>query len=243
MDFFSGHSKIYAEFRPSYPEELFTFLLSHTKNLQRAWDCGTGNGQVAIGLAKFIKHVDATDISQQQLNNAAQHPSITYHLCDAHNTPFTDNSFDLITIGQALHWFDFENFYKEVRRVSKPGATLAVWGYNICRVDPIIDRALENYYKNTIDPYWHPRRKLIDEAYQTIPFPFMEISTPEFEISEEWSLDHFIGYLTSWSATQNFIKEKGENPAEKVRQEIGQHWKDKMKSVRFPVFLRIGIVG
>src|SRR5688572_29467213 len=121
-DFFSGHSKLYATFRPSYPADLYSFVFTHVKNFYSAWDCATGNGQVAQVLAKHFKHVEATDISQQQLDNAVQIQNIHYSTQGAEKTAFPNNHFDLITVGQALHWFDLDKFYSEVKRVAKKDA-------------------------------------------------------------------------------------------------------------------------
>jgi SAM-dependent methyltransferase len=243
MDFFSGHAKLYAEFRPNYPEELYHFLSKHVTHFDNAWDCGTGNGQVAVDLIKYFTRVDATDISEEQLGNAARHSSIHYHHCQAEQTTFEDHSFDLVCVAQAIHWFDLEKFYHEVRRVVKPGGVIAVWGYNICSVDEVVDPTLQDYYRNVAGSYWHPRRKLIEDAYQTIPFPFVEIACPKFTINQEWSLGHFVGYLTSWSATQNYIKQIGRNPAEAVGEKLSSHWSSyDTKQVSFPIFMRIGII-
>lgn len=128
-DFFSGHSKIYAAFRPTYPEELYQFIFKHLKHKTKAWDCATGNGQVAQYLSKHFDNVYATDMSQQQLDHAFPAPNIHYSVCKAEKTLFEDQQFDLITVGQALHWLELDSFYKEVKRTGKPGSLLAVWGY------------------------------------------------------------------------------------------------------------------
>src|SRR5690349_10648465 len=110
LDRFSAQADLYARYRIDYPPELYAFLLATVPRRQRAWDCATGNGQVAAVLAQYFKHVDATDISQAQLDQAAARPNITYQLAPAEHTPFPDNSFALITVAQALHWFDQEAF-------------------------------------------------------------------------------------------------------------------------------------
>jgi len=114
LDKFSKQAKTYQKYRPRYPQVLYDELLSLTSKRQSCWDCGTGNGQVAIELAKYFEQVYATDISQQQLNQATSIPNITYKVERAESTSFPAQTFDLITVGQAMHWFDFEAFNKEV---------------------------------------------------------------------------------------------------------------------------------
>ena len=69
-DHFSAHAQNYARFRPTYPTELFAWLASQSPGHRLAWDCGTGNGQAALGLADHFVHVHATDLSPQQLAQA-----------------------------------------------------------------------------------------------------------------------------------------------------------------------------
>jgi hypothetical protein len=57
-DHFSSHSQQYAQYRPKYPDELYTYLASLAPARSLAWNCGTGNGQAALGLAKHFDVVD-----------------------------------------------------------------------------------------------------------------------------------------------------------------------------------------
>ncbi|MDZ7647171.1 MAG: class I SAM-dependent methyltransferase [Cytophagales bacterium] len=182
IDLFSSHSQQYAEFRPSYPQALYDFIYSHVRTFEIAWDSGTGNGQAARVLSNRFKKVLATDISSKQLEQADKASSISYSIA-VEKTEFANSSIDLITVAQAMHWFDLDKFYQEVNRVAKPDALLAIWGYGLLRIDPAIDSLVTDFYKSVVGPYWNKQRKLIDEAYQAIPFPFNEIETPKFEIS------------------------------------------------------------
>jgi SAM-dependent methyltransferase len=240
-DLFSGHAQVYAAFRPTYPDELYAFILSHLQNKKTAWDCATGNGQVAGHLAPHFEKVFATDISQQQLNEAKKVTNIFYSVSPAEKTDFTKNQFDLITVGQALHWFKIQEFYREVNRTLKPGGLLAIWGYALLNIEPEIDRLFVEFYSNTVGPYWDEARRLVENQYRDIPFPFELMQSPEFYIRVSWSLHHFAGYLTSWSATQKYIHAKGTNPVDALMPEIKKLWKEhEEKHVTFPVFLKLG---
>ena len=127
-DNFSNQSGLYAQYRPTYPTGLFEYILRFTEGRNVAWDCGTGSGQSAAVLSKYFKKVIATDISQKQLDNAAQAPNVFYSLQPAEHTNIESGSIDLITVAQAIHWFDFEKFYAEVKRVAHKNCVLAVWG-------------------------------------------------------------------------------------------------------------------
>lgn len=242
-DNFSAASGNYAKYRPSYPKALFDFIFSLVDHKENAWDCGTGNGQVAIELAKKFKKVHATDISQNQMNNATAWPNISYSLQPAENTQFPDDSFDLITVAQAIHWFDFERFYKEVQRTAKKSALLCIIGYGRVKISKDIDEVLSNFYHHTIGAFWDPERKYIDDRYQTIPFPFEELETPDFVNSYDWTLDHFIGYLNTWSAVKHFTSKNQYNPVDTLQKRLQEYWNpEETKEVTFPLFVRVGIV-
>jgi ubiquinone/menaquinone biosynthesis C-methylase UbiE len=242
-DYFSQQSKLYAAFRPTYPDNLYEFIFQHLKNHDVAWDCATGNGQVAQKLATVFSNVFATDISQQQIDEGFSADNIFYSVGSAEKISFDDHQFDLITVGQALHWINTADFYKEVNRTAKQGALLAVWGYSLLRVNPKIDDRFEDFYFNIVGPYWDAARKLVEQKYKYIPFPFEEIRSPEFFIEAQWSLDQFSGYLSSWSSTRQYIKENGKDPVPEFIETIKPLWKtEETKAIRFPVFLKLGKV-
>ncbi|MEX0646804.1 MAG: class I SAM-dependent methyltransferase [Balneolaceae bacterium] len=241
-DRFSKQSDAYKTFRPAYPPELFEILFDLFGSRNECWDCATGNGQAAVELSNYFRHVYATDISRNQIQNAEARENITYSIARAEESGFSDDKFDLITVAQAIHWFDLDAFGREVRRVSKNGGVLAVWGYGLLKIDPDIDPIIDDFYRKKIGPYWDGERKHIDSAYQTIEYNFTEI-TPDYDLSinEYWSLNRLEGYLSSWSSVQNYIQQNpSENPVDVIIEKVREHWSDDtVKEVRFPVFLRI----
>jgi len=242
-DYFSRQARTYAAFRPTYPESLYQFVFSHLKGNDVAWDCATGNGQVARRLASHFRMVYATDISPAQLKNASPAKNIDYSTAAAEKTTFKSAQFDLITVAQALHWFDLPLFYDEVRRTAKPGALLAVWGYGLVAIDAQIDPLFNDFYSGELGPYWDEARRLVEDHYAGILFPFREILCPDFFIEVGWTLDEFTGYLRSWSATQKYINVNAIDPVEKFHHALTGVWKpEEVKSVRFPVFMRLGKV-
>lgn len=240
-DNFSARSADYARFRPGYPPALFEFLFENCPAFDTAWDCATGNGQIAAALAERFRQVVATDISQSQLANAIQRPNIEYHLEAAEASNFPEKSLDLITVGQAAHWFDFDKFYSEVRRVLRPGGLLALVGYNLLKIDSTTDDIINHLYHNVLGKYWDPERRHVDAAYTTLPFPFAEIDFSEMQMTYAWTLDHLLGYLGTWSAVQHFTEKNGTSPVdESLVAMLRQHWPEGVvKTVRFPIFGRV----
>lgn len=241
-DLFSEQADTYARYRPSYPPALIEYILHFVENKITAWDCATGNGQAALLLAAHFSKVIASDISSKQLELAKQLDNIEYVTCSAEQTPFADKIFDLITIAQAYHWFNFAAFQKEARRVGKPGAVVAAWGYNLITVnDANIDAIIKKFYTEIAGPYWDAERKFVEENYQTVSFNFVPLPAKNFFIHGRWRLDDLVGYINSWSSVRHFINEKNYDPVSLIVEDLSAYWGiDEIKQVIFPLFLRIG---
>lgn len=243
QDNFSEQAEIYARYRPAYPQELYDFILEHVQHKKIAWDCGTGSGQVAGQLSHHFEQVYASDISEQQMQFAPKKSNISYVMAPAENVPFAENMFDLITVAQAIHWFNIEQFYSEVSRTAQKDALLAVIGYGMVQVNEMLDPIISQFYEDAFANYFTENRAYLDHHYRTIPFPFDEIEAPEFSINYDWSLGDLEGYFNSWSAVQKIKEEEGRNPVPGVIAEIEEHWgKKEVKEVRFPIFVRLGRV-
>jgi ubiquinone/menaquinone biosynthesis C-methylase UbiE len=169
-DHFSRQAADYAKFRPGYPQELFNYLGGIAPSRQLAWDCGTGNGQAAIGLASVFDRVIATDASEKQISNAQPYDRVEYRVAPAENSGIQSGTIDLIMVAQALHWFDLDRFYAEARRVLKSDGILAASAYNLLHIEPAIDEIVNRYYYEVVGPFWPPERKLV-ENFDHLPLP------------------------------------------------------------------------
>jgi SAM-dependent methyltransferase len=241
-DHFSGHAAEYARFRPTYPPELFAYLASLAPGRELAWDCATGNGQSAVGLAAHFERVHATDASAAQIEQAAPHERVTYAVAPAERSGLPNAAADLVSIAQALHWVPLDAFYAEALRVLKPGGVLAAWGYSLAHVTPEIDAPIRHFYDETVGPYWPPERAHVDQEFRTLPFPLPEIATPPFTMRILWSLDDLIGYIGTWSATQKFTEARRYNPLPALRRDLESVWGDPRahRPVVWPLHLRVG---
>jgi SAM-dependent methyltransferase len=241
-DYFSGHAGDYAAFRPHYPPDLFAWLAEQTPGHALAWDCGCGNGQAAVLLADYFTSVFATDPSAEQIAHAQLHPRVTYRVEAAEKSSLANASVDLITVAQAMHWFDMPAFFREVQRVLRPGAVLAVWAYGVHHLEPELDRIVDHYYRDIVGPYWPPERNHIDQEYRTIPFPYPERPTPSFVMTHDWTLAQLLGYIRSWSATKQYEKRVGGNPLEQILPDLERAWGDPQmpRRITWPVYLKVG---
>jgi SAM-dependent methyltransferase len=242
-DHFSGVASRYADFRPHYPAELFDYLATLADRRSLVWDCACGNGQATLDLAERFARVVATDGSKEQIASARAHRRIEYRVATAEQSGLSDESAGLITVAQALHWFDLERFYAEARRVLRPGGVLAAWAYGVNQVEgEAVNEIVQEFYADTVGPYWPPERKLVEEGYRTIPFPFAEITPPTFRMETRWTLDELLGYFSTWSATNRFIKATGQNPLDPLSVALARVWDnpDSTRLIVWPLSLRLG---
>jgi len=240
-DLFSKQAKSYARFRPHYPEELFELILSEVQSKEILWDCGTGNGQAAVYLSNYFKKVYASDISINQLKEAEKKNNIHYTLQEAEKTNFPDKYFDLITVAQAVHWFDLTKFYEEVNRVGSLHSVIAIWGYGLFRIEAKIDEIIDDFYFNIIGNFWDKGRVHIDSAYDKITFPFENVISHTIDLKTIMDLSELQGYLNSWSAVQKFKRVNQNNPVRPLILSLSNLWKEKeRKLLHQPLFLKMG---
>jgi SAM-dependent methyltransferase len=237
-DHFSAQSAGYARHRPSYPRELFEYLATLSGG-RRAWDCATGTGQAAAALAEFFDKVIATDASPAQIDAAAGHPAVSFRVATAEASGLPGDSVDLVTVGQALHWFDTQRFFAEASRVLVTGGVLAAWCYELCRVSPECDRIVGRLYSDIVGPYWPPERRQIEERYAAIQFPGTELVAPAFAMSARWTAADMLGYLRTWSACERYRREQGHDPVERIEAELRAAWGEGPRSIRWPLTVRV----
>ena len=211
---------------------------------QSVWDCATGSGQSAVRLAEYFNSVIATDASANQIQSAQPHERVEYRVAPAEQSRLGDHSQDLITVAQALHWFDLEAFYREVNRVIKPDGVLAVWTYNLFRITPAIDEIVNRLYYETIADYWPAERVHVERGYQDLPFPFDENIVPAFSMTASWGLDHLLGYINTWSGVDRYNKANHADAVADISAELQRAWPDDSPTleVNWPLALRVGRV-
>jgi len=248
-DHFSGHADAYARHRPRYPDELFTWLASVAPDRLLAWDAGTGNGQAAVALADHFDHIVATDASSDQLAHAVRHERVEYRNEAAGPGSLADASVALVTAAAAAHWFELDGFYREVHRVGKKQAVIALFSYGprdfadaYARLfgDPVVHHFLEN----VLTGFWPERIQYVDDRYATLPFPFEEIAVPPFAMTADWNLHELLAFLDTWSASQRYFQERGTHAIDEIAPELARRWGDPASRRHFecPLFVRAGRV-
>jgi SAM-dependent methyltransferase len=238
-DHFSALAAGYAVYRPDYPQALFDYLAAVSPRRECAWDCATGSGQAALALAGDFQRVIATDASAEQIAKAYPHPRVHYAVAAAEDSALPGCSVDLVTVAQALHWFDLPRFFTEVERVLRPDGVLAVWTYNLFRTGiPELDAAIRRLYGDVLDGYWPPERRLVERGYQDLSVPFMSLAVPTFEMHSRWDATHLLGYLHTWSAVRNYRESCGTDPVAALEAEIRATAGARPLEIRWPLAVR-----
>jgi len=247
-DHFSGNSADYASYRPGYPAGLFAWLARQVPNLCCAWDCATGSGQAAQGLAGYFQSVVATDASADQIAQAHPHPGVAYRVAPAEASGLPAASVDLVVVAQAAHWFDLAAFYAEARRVLVPGGGLALWCYERLSVDEAVDEVVADFYDGELATFWPPERRHVESGYRELPFPFHEVAVPAFAMEACWRLDQLMGYFATWSAVKAYRRERNCDPLPALRARLEERWLGRgvslatPKTIKWPLSLRFGLV-
>ncbi len=232
---FSNRSDLYAQARPRYPEALYPYLANLCPEHIRVWDVACGSGQAAVDLAAHFNEVHATDISAEQIAHAHPHPRVRYSVQPAEKTDFPANTFDLICVAQALHWFDHERFWHEVKRVLKPNGIFAAWGYSWFSINPNVDKAFKENFLAPIQPYWAEQNQLLWNDYRDVPFPFEKVKTPNLEMVVEWDFEELFAYIQTWSAARERIREKGDEFLVRTRESVLPAWGNPSERKRIPM--------
>lgn len=241
-DHFSRVATAYAGSRPRYPVDLFDWLARIAPARDLVWDCATGSGQAAVDLARHFAQVVATDLSAAQIEKATPAANVAYRVAPAQASGLADASCDLVTIAQALHWFDLDAFYDEVRHVLKPGGVITAWTYGVLTIEgEDVDAVVQRFYAETVGPYWPPDRRHVETAYRELAFPFARIAAPHFDMQAYWTLDQLGGYFRSWSATGRYIAANGTDPVDALTPELKALWGDAKRPRR--VTWPLGIVA
>ncbi|KAL4351640.1 hypothetical protein GQ457_06G035260 [Hibiscus cannabinus] len=254
---FDQQADLYLDARPTYPSHWYSMLAARTPRHSLALDVGTGNGQAAIGVAEHYDAVVGTDVSEAQLQHAIPHPKVTYLYTpssisddDFLSSIGGENSVDLITVAQAVHWFDLPKFYSLVSRLlRRPGGILAVWCYNDIVVSPTFDPVMKRFHDTTL-PYWNPNIQYLFDGYKTLPFPFESVGLGSegkplaLDIPKKLTLEGFLRMLRSWSAVVTAKDQGVDLLSENVVKGFESAWggSNLVRSIAYKAFMLAGKV-
>ncbi|WP_407292047.1 class I SAM-dependent methyltransferase [Stutzerimonas zhaodongensis] len=245
VQLFSVRSDHYAQFRPSYPERLFSWLAERSPRVDCALDIAAGTGQATQPLLAHFSQVIACDASLDQLTASSNWQTAHRLAAGAEQLPLRDGVADLIVIAQALHWFATPAFFAEAKRVLAPDGLLCAWCYSLIRIGEPLDGLIDHLHGETLSGYWPPGRASVDVGYTDIQAPFATLEPPPFLMEAYWDLPQLLGYLRTWSAVKRWQQTHGRDPLSELEAEFRQHWSNpkQVRRVHWPLHFVIGYPG
>lgn len=243
-NWFDQGAAAYSRYRPEYPAALSEYLASIAPSQALAVDVGCGNGQLTRQLAGHFEQVAGFDPSADQIAHTVPHTNISYRCAPAENIPLPDHSASLITAAQAAHWFDLPAFYSEVRRIAGVDAIVALISYGVLSLEGKPGERFAQFYWQEIGPYWPAERKLVDEGYKTLAFPFEPVTPPALSIELDWDLPAFLGYVSTWSAVRKAQEAGQQDLLLRFADDLTALWGPaaQTRTVSWPINMRVGRV-
>ena len=246
---FDGVADRYARSRPHYPDTFFAWMAERAPALNRCWDAACGNGQSSIGLTRWFRRVDATDISAAQIASARPHPQVHYKVEAAESSQLPENSVDAILVASAIHWFDVIKFNKQTERVLRSEGLLVWIGYRPLKGAPVnIQNWLNDLYFVRLQEHWPPQRIHVNQQFKALPFPIPSQPLPnKFSIRVNWSFENLIDFINTWSALRrsNYMTNlhKQKPLINTLTQELSELWPINQEKItlQFPLMGRWGI--
>ncbi|RKP36300.1 S-adenosyl-L-methionine-dependent methyltransferase [Dimargaris cristalligena] len=235
----SFNASNYLAFRPTYSPTLAQTIVDyHTQRpgnqLGLAVDLAAGTGQMCNALSPHFDQVYGLDVSTTMLEAAAPLPNVVYAVSPAEgpwDARIAPGSVDLVTISQAVHYFKRPDVWQQIRRMLKPGGTLAIFSYSFMSF-PGKPQATRLLWDLGLNPakygdLWDAGRKDVDILYGDWDIPFANVQrlyssaalvsparalpsseqsgAPETFIQRDLTPAQLEAYLHTWSAGKHYV--------------------------------------
>ncbi len=191
----------YAKYRPDYSPHLQRAIEASGIVSDRALDVAAGTGISTRAVAAVARHVVALDASVAMTAVAPRWPNVAHVIGSAERLPFVASTFDLLTVGSALHWFHREAFVRQAARVTTESGHLVIHDHGFTGqmdgVPEFHDWIHHRYLRGYPAP---PRGEKLAPGVDLGPFRF--VATERYEQPVTVTRDHLAGYLTTQSNLQ-----------------------------------------
>ncbi len=207
-------------FHPIVIEKVKGFLGLETP-LSHALDVACGTGQSTRALATIADHVTGIDSSEEMLAFAKQENTaspVTFLQSPAEVLPFDDNTFDLITVSLAFHWFERGKFLSEASRVLKSNGWLIVYDNNfaaIMKENSDFEPFFHEAYPARYPPPARNNQPITKENLE--PFGFIKVSSESYSNEVTFTVASLVNYLMTHSNVITKVEQGTESSEEAQR--------------------------
>ncbi len=220
---FSTQASLYARWRPSYPPELFDWILA---------TAGVGPGAAALDLAcgtgistrpLALRGLDAVGIdpNEKMLDEARAAGGARYLRGESTASGLPDRSVDLVTVAQAFHWFDVPATMQEIHRVLRPGRfAFAYW--NIREVSPGFMSEYDDALRRFSREYAIIEKPIQTSEENRRAAGVLDVREAEFSYRHEFDLEGLLGRVYSSSYVVHGVSDH-EPFRQQLRQSFGRH--------------------
>ena len=233
----------YARFRPDYPAELAAELARLCEEHELALDVGCGSGQLTRLLSPYFAEVVGSDSSAGQIQHAVKADNIRYVCEAAEQISLVDHSADLLVVAQAAHWFDLDRFYREARRVLKPGGMIALVSYGVPYLEDAANSVFQQGYWQRVHRFWPAERQHVENGYLDLAFPFDPVTLAPLFIRRALNYRQLTGYIQTWSAYKCAAEQQRTEEFEAFFRNLERAWcpdLQQAKTVTWPISVKAG---
>ena len=215
-DIFDGLTGDYDRYRPRYATASLERIRGYAGHVARLADLASGTGILTRPLravfpdALIVGAEPGDDMLAEAARATGPEHRIRWLGARAEALPFADGSLDLITAGQAVHWFDREAFYRECRRALRPGGTLAVL-YNNRIEGSAIAEVHESTLERVSPGYWRGYRDHDTDGELRNHPATRDVERRRDAWSWDRTPDEFIGYIRSTSHCKAALRVRPED--------------------------------
>lgn len=218
---FDAAAEVYAKARPTYPADAVDWLVGHLALPHEAvvLDLAAGTGKLTVELAKRgIECIAVEPVAGMRAELAKQLPTIPVLDGTAEQIPLEHESVDAVVVAQAFHWFKFDEALREIHRVLRPGARLALlWNIRDDRVDWVhrVTEIIDPWAEGTGVGIPRHRDRAWQPAVERSPL-FSKVTEARFQHGQSMSPDDLVARIESTS----FISVLPQQDKDRVRTQI-----------------------
>ena len=243
-DHFSGHAELYRRYRPTYPAALYAWLAGLSRPAGPHGTAPPATVRPPWGWPPTSRPWWPPTPAPEQLGHARSHTACLRPRRRRARARSPTRRWTWSRSPRPCTGSTCDAFYREARRVARPGGHLAVWTYSLVRAGPRDRRRRGLVLRRTWSvAYWPPERQHVHERYERLPFPFDEMEAPAtFDMAPRWTRQDLLGQLSTWSSVNRYRDARREDPLALLEPRLAEVWPepDEVRTLSWPIILRVG---